>query len=147
MEKYGQIKLPKPWITQTLRSSTQLARQFHYLYMKCLALLQEGTLTSLKPDLLEAAPRKDCLITQSELNTLRNVFGLFCTSCLHLANKEANNQIPKTIRWRSRGKRAWVGTFLQQRLSFTAVCVHGEWQGTWDWCLGLWERSFSSCFM
>lgn len=52
-----------------------------------------------KQDLLEAAPGKECFFTQFEINLLRNVLELFYTSCLHLVNKQASNQIPRTVRW------------------------------------------------
>lgn len=55
------------WATEVIRTmnssdtqiSTQLARQFHHIHTICLVLLQKGTLTSLKPDLLEAASGKE----------------------------------------------------------------------------------------
>ena len=65
---------------------------------------------------------RDLPFTQSETTIPRNVLTLFCTSCLHLVNKQASNQIPRTVKWEWGTVGPEWGTFsLQEWLSPIAV--------------------------
>lgn len=96
----------------------------------------------------EARPAGGCYserdhpFTQSEINIRRMHWSYFCASCLHLVNKQANNQIPRP--GESGGEEGMSREHLtwQQWSSSTSVGGRGEWQET-RWCLGRWECSLA----
>lgn len=93
------------WATEVIRtmnsSDTQTqhpagkAISSHTLDMPCPAAERDT-------DKSEARPagggfwERDRPFTQSEINIRRMFWSYFCTSCLHLANKQAHNQIPRS---------------------------------------------------